>query len=141
HESFREATSYPNFAEWHLLAKNLLSEQLHVEVLSVSGKHQQAEVGRISSLAFLFYDLRRIVHMLFPIYDFDALRLDAISSRTLIHVMQSRIGGLFLRFDFNPPLPVLHLIQPKGIHSRSPRFPFLFEATVSCCVLVAVFLN
>lgn len=67
--------------------------------------------------------------------------LDAVSSRTLIHVVQPRIGGLFLCFDFNPPLPVLHLTQPKGIHSRSPRFPFLFEATVSGCVLIAVFLN
>src|SRR5579862_7487728 len=79
--------------------------------------------------------------MLFPIYDFDALRLDAVSSRTLIHVMQPRIGGSFLSFNFHPPLPVLHVTQPKGIHSRSPRFPFLFEATVSGCVLVAVFLN
>src|SRR4029077_1679447 len=52
--------------------------------------------------------------------------------------MPFRIRRLFLRFDFNPPLSVLHLTQPKRIHCRRPRLPFLLKATVSRCVLVAV---
>ena len=89
-------------------------------------------------MTFLFYDFDGIVYVLFPIHDFYALRLDAVSSRTLIHVVHSCIRRLFLRFDFNPPLPTLHFIQPEGKHSRRPRLPFFFEPTVSRSVVVTV---